>query len=193
MDKVAINFKFYPHNAYFLFLQNFTLQMLKKPTIEVTNFIKENKFVSNDYTEAERMYIAKHTKKPRTLRSDLAKGNVVLVCDGEHMGKKVVYLKRVEGTKVAVSGVKELNGVGAFCIDEMYLFKFGVQIDIPEVTLPNNLKTSEKDCCKESEQVFDNSINTTLLNVISKVEYLKGYMMDTFKVDDSIDFYSQKY
>ena len=167
--------------------------MLKKTPISITNFLNENKFKITDVSTAEKMYLAKHSKKPRVSRKDLSVGDLVVVCEGIYTGKKVVVLKQTEDFKVIVSGVNEFNNVGIFAIDELYLFKLSVNVKIGNIKVPENIFVSTKEDTFESVATVDNSINSTLKTAISSVEYLKGYMGESFKVDDSIDFYSQKY
>lgn len=168
--------------------------MSRRANIEITNFLNENKFKISELSEAEKLYISKHTPKTRKMRTDLTRGDLVVACEGKHMGQKLVFIKQLEGNKAVVSGIKEINNIGMFIIDEQYLFKLSINVSIPEITVNGELNESKiDDCCGEFTTTFDNSTDKVLYDAVKKVEFLKGYISEPFVVDNSIDFYSQKY
>lgn len=162
------------------------------PTIN--KIIKEGRYDTEDVSEAERAYIAKHTPVPRASRIDLVAGDVVAVLEGAQMGKRVVYIRQLPDFKALVSGISSLNGVSLFKIDERYLLKLNSRVEIPEMrfdvsdvieSVPNE---DEKMVVEPSgdEKLFEKQ----LLTLVSKIPYMKTYLSEPFKVDHSVDFYS---
>ncbi|ORD93901.1 RL6 [Enterospora canceri] len=167
--------------------------MLKKATFTISNFIAENKFKLSDFTEAERIYMEKHGRKTRTTRKDLKKGDLVVVTEGEYAGKKCVFLEQTENNLAAVTGISAINGVGAFLIDELYLFKLSIQINASGLQVPKGLIETKRDADALGVSKIDTKIEQHLVKEVAKVEFLKGYISTPFQIDRNVEFYSQKY
>merc|ERR1712131_15427 len=90
---------------------------------ELINFVEAEKYHKEDLTAVEKFYLKKQMKESRSTRTDLTAGDIVVVSEGEHTGKKVVFLKQEENNIAVVSGIKSINGVSCFKIDERFLFR----------------------------------------------------------------------
>lgn len=167
--------------------------MLKKAMPTIANFVQENKVTREKYSEVEKMYLQKHAVKPRTARTDLKTGDLVVVLEGKYSGNKTVFLKQTENNMAVVSGVYDLNGVGIFQIDERYLFKLSVNITMEVPKIPSKLYEARKDVLEDEEADYDSKVEAAIMAGLSKVEYLKGYFSEPFSVDSNADFYSKKY
>jgi large subunit ribosomal protein L6e len=136
----------------------------------------------------------------RTRRTDLETGMIAVVCEGIYESKKVFYLKGLDDNLVLCAGIRDVNGVPFFKIDESYLLATStrIPINVNEVTVKEDevpLITKDKSIEIMEVEYSDkmNKIEKTLLDEVKKVEYLKAYLSAPFEIDNSVEFYSQKY
>ncbi|KAF5141113.1 60s ribosomal protein l6 [Vairimorpha ceranae] len=139
-------------------------------------------------------------KNQRTRRTDLECGMIVVVCEGIYESKKVIYLKGLDNNLVLCAGVRDINGVPFFKIDESYLLTTSskIYINLNDITIKEDevpLVTKDK-----SLEVMDieytqkmSNIEKTISDEVSKVEYLRAYLKAPFEIDNSVEFYSQDY
>ena len=121
---------------------------------------------------------------------------MVVVLEGRYTGSKVIFLKQTNNNMAIVSGVKEINDIGIFKINERYLFKLSVNIgNISTDNITDDVyesKLNEK-IDDEKKATINEAINNMLIASISKIDFLKGYMVEPFQVNREVEFYSQKY
>lgn len=169
---------------------------IRNPAID--KILRTDRYDTEDISEAERKYIMKHTPKPREARTDLLPGDIVVVLEGTHTGKRVVFIKQLEGCKALVSGISTVNGVSAFMIDEKYLFKLSAKIEIPS-NIDVNVSSVYESKANEPEKLSvelspaEKTLEQALLASVARIPYMKSYLAEPFKVDNSVEFYSQKY
>lgn len=166
------------------------------PTIN--KIVNEGRYDTEDVTEMEKRFVQKFRPVSRISRVDLSEGDLVVILEGVHVGKKAVFIKQLPGFKALVSGISSVNGVSLFKIDERYLFKLSSKIEVPSIAGVNidNLYESkmneaekiEADLSKE-EATFDK----LLLASVSKIPYMKSYLAEPFKVSHDVEFYSREY
>lgn len=173
--------------------------MLKKAPKAIFNFINENKIKNTTNAiddDIKKLYFEKHNRKPQTPRTDLTVGDMVVVLEGRYAGSKVIFLKQINDNMAIVSGVKEINNIGIFKINERYLFKLSVNIgNISTDSITDDIYESKlnEEINEEKKAAVNETINNMLIASISKVDFLKGYMIEPFQVNREIEFYSQKY
>lgn len=171
---------------------------LKIRSPSINKILREDRYDTEDISEAEREFVMKHAPKPRMTRVDLSPGDVVVVLEGAHTGKRVIFIKQLEDCKALVSGVSTINGVSAFKIDERYLFKLSPSIELPS-GLDFDTDSVHESMINESEKLdvelspADKASEQSLLDSVVKIPYMRSYLAEPFKVDNSIEFYSQKY
>lgn len=164
----------------------------------INNILRADRYNTEDITEAERKYIAKHAPKTRIGRMDLTPGNVVVVLEGAHTGKRVVFIKQLPECIAVVAGVSSINGVSAFRIDERYLLKLSAKVELPSGldidadSLPES-KAYEAEKIEAEPSDSEKAVEKSLMAAITKVPFLKSYLAEPFKVDHDVEFYSQDY
>ncbi|KAL6122759.1 hypothetical protein NUSPORA_00015 [Nucleospora cyclopteri] len=164
-----------------------------KASPEIVNFVESKKYETEDLSTIERFILEKQKKKPRSSRKDLNKGDFVVLLEGCYAGKKAVFLEQTNNHKAIISGVKEYNNLGLLQIDERYLFKLNVNVNLESLRIPQiSFEDSDTDIL-ESKPISDSNIDQTLKAAISKIDFLKAYFLESFKVDHSVEFYSLDY
>merc|ERR1711953_487182 len=134
------------------------------------------------------LYVEKIEKlyetKERKLRSDLTSGMIVVVLDGEHMGKRVVYLKN-NGVMAVCIGPSSINNVPMFSIDERFLFKTSTVVNIGNLNLDVEATPCSMDILSKSDNTpseAEKKIESHILKEVSKVKYLKTYLKSMFSL-----------
>lgn len=158
-------------------------------------------YESEDVPKYIEKYMKKLAKKAqRTRRTDLETGMITVVCEGIYESKKVFYLKGLDNNLVICAGIRDVNGVPFFKIDESYLLATSTKIpvNINEITVKENevpLITKDKSIEIMEVDYSDkmNQIEKSLLEEVKKVDFLKSYLSAPFEIDNSVEFYSQKY
>jgi len=165
----------------------------------INKIIREDRYDTEDITKVEKAYLSKHQPKPRSARTDIVKGDIVVVLEGAHIGRRAVLLERLSGHMALLACIKATGGVTVFKIDERYIYKLRDMT----MNLPASLDV-------DSNSVYESTINDTelmeteptqsernverILNAIfEKTAFLKAYMTEDFKIDTSAEFYSLKY
>lgn len=179
-------------------MANTSINNLKIRSASITNVVKEGRYNTEDVSKAERDYILKHTPKPRTQRTDLSAGNLVVVLEGAYTGKRVVFLQQLANNLALVSGISSLNGASVFKIDEMYLLKLSTSVELPtkiNINADNVVesKIGESSRMETEPTGAEKEIEQILLSAVTKTKFMKAYLAEPFKVDTSIEFYSQEY
>ena len=164
----------------------------------VNNPVREGRYNTEDISPLERAYILRHTPKPRVARADLEAGGIVVVLEGAYMGRRAVYIKRA-GEYAAVLFCITSGGASAFFkIDERYLFKLGTSIGLPG-NLNLDVEGIHESVPGEPEKLdieatgAEADASSAILDAISKVKFMRSYLAEDFKVDHSVEFYSQEY
>lgn len=166
------------------------------PTIN--KIVNEKRYDTEDVTEMEKKFIQKFKPVPRISRVDLAEGDLVVILEGIHMGKKAVFIKQLPGFKALVSGVSTINGISLFKIDERYLFKLSSKVEVPSISGINidRLYESKMNEAEKVDADLSNeeaNFDKMLLASISKIPYMKSYLAEPFKVSNDVEFYSREY
>lgn len=176
---------------------NYKINNLKSFNPSINKILSQDRYDTEDVSEVEKLFVQKQNQPIRTARSDLKAGDIVVVLEGLNTGKRVVFIQQLPGFKALVSGVSTLNGASLFKIDERYLLKLGSKIEVPTVkvnldnvyeSMPNENEKVEAELSSE-EKEFEKQ----LYSAITKVPYMKSYLAESFKVDHSVEFYSQEY
>lgn len=129
-------------------------------------------------------------KKPRTRRSDLVKGCVVVVLEGDFTARRVVFLKQVEDNKALCCGPAPINNVPFFLIDERYLlktstvldFKTDVDIDVSGVFESKRGEVADRmevDASSDQKRIED-----AILDAASSIKFMKRYLATPFKMPE---------
>lgn len=174
---------------------NTKLNQIKTLNPAIRKIVKEGRYDADDVTEAERIYVEKHRATPRVRSVVLARGDLVAVLEGAHMGRKGVVVRQLDNFKAIVAVLGPHGSV--FKIDERYLFKLDTRVEIPEFNL--NADDVYESTVDESEKVEadpsteEKTALSQIGEAVSKVPYLKAYLAEPFKVDHSAEFYSLKY
>lgn len=171
---------------------------LKVYSPTISKILREDRYDADDVTEAEMKFVAKHQAPSRIPRMDLEPGNIVVVLEGIHAGKRVIFIKQLPDCKAVVTGISSINGVSAFKIDERYLLKVTAKIQLSSELAFDTDSLYESKMNEAEKMEFEltdseKSAEKLLLNSISKIKYMKTYLAEPFKVDNSCEFYSLDY
>lgn len=171
---------------------------LKVYSPSINKILREDRYDADDVTEAEMKFVMKHKTKSRVPRMDLTPGDIVVVLEGIHTGKKVIVLQQQPDFKAVVTGIYSVNGVSAFKIDERFLFKLSSRIELPQgISLDagalHESKIHEEQKMDVEPSDAEAGLGDLLLEKISKVKYMKAYLAEPFKVDNTCEFYSLDY
>jgi large subunit ribosomal protein L6e len=179
-------------------MANFKINNLKVANPTINKILREDRYDTEDVTKEEMSFVLKHAPAPRVARIDLIPGNLVVVLEGCYTGKRVVFIKQLPGNLAVCSGISSINGVSLFKIDERFLFKLSSSVEIPS-KINLNLDNVFESKIFEGEKVDvelsaeEKSFEELLLTSVCKVPFMKSYLADSFKVNNDVEFYSQKY
>lgn len=179
-------------------MANFKINNLRVANPTINKILREDRYDTEDITAEEKNFVHKHTQTPRASRTDLTPGNIVVVLEGAHTGKRVVFIKQLSENKALVSGISSINGVSLFKIDERFLFKLSVNVEVPS-RLNFNIENLYESKMFESEKAEvelsaeEKAFEDELLSFVCKVPYMKSYLAESFKIDNNAEFYSQEY
>lgn len=175
---------------------NNKINNLKPYSPSINNILRNDRYNTEDVSELEKKFIEKHAPKARIPRVDLNPGDIVVVLEGINTGKRVVFIKQLNDCKAVVSGVRALNKCSAFIIDERYLLKLDAKISINSNFDFSNLRESkmfESNILESELSDSEKTLEFELFNAIKAVPFMKSYISEDFKVDNSVEFYSQNY
>lgn len=69
------------------------------------------------------------------LRKSLVPGTIVIILTGKHQGSRGVFLKQMESGLILVSGVKSINQVPLYRMDQQYVIATSTRIDVSSISL----------------------------------------------------------
>ena len=81
-------------------------------------------------TEDVKRVKEKRAQKPTALRGGIAPGQVLILLAGKHQGKRVVFLKQLEGGLLLVTGPYKFNGVPLKRVPQSYTIPTSSKVDI---------------------------------------------------------------
>lgn len=129
--------------------------------------------------------------KERKLRTDLKKGMVCIVTDGQFIGKRVFYIanKSQQKEKAVCIGPASINNVRMFSIDERLLFKTSLVLEMSSFNQDEIEEIADCDmsfiqCDNSNSEIetpeIEKRLETALIQQISKTKYLKSYLQTPF-------------
>ncbi|KAJ6257263.1 60S ribosomal protein L6-B [Drechslerella dactyloides] len=147
---------------------------------------------------------ARKTQHPTKLRESLVPGTILIILAGRFRGKRVVYLKPLDGGVLLVTGPFKLNGVPLRRVNARYVIATSTKIDLPELDLDkfddkyftaDVKESSEEDqffdaakAAKEKKQLPENrtadqsEVDKALVSVIKQTPQLTSYLKSTFSL-----------
>ena len=149
---------------------------------------------------------SRKSPKPTKLRASITPGTVLILLAGRQRGKRVVFLKQLEGGLLLVSGPFKVNGVPLRRVNQAYVVATSTKIDISAVKVDEKLndaffkKAEDKKSKKPTEEgLFKGSkkekkpvdaarvelqtaVDTQLMTAIQKTPELAGYLKSTFSL-----------
>ena len=81
-------------------------------------------------TEDVQKVKVKRAQKPTPLRGKITPGQVLILLAGKHQGKRVVFLKQLEGGLLLVTGPYKFNGVPLKRVPQSYTIATSTKVDI---------------------------------------------------------------
>lgn len=131
---------------------------------------------------------ARMQKKPRVCRTDLAKGCVVVVLEGDFTARRVVFLKQLENNKALCCGPAPINNVPFFVIDERYLLRTSTVLDFREdIDIDiNGVFESKRGVVADRMDIDANDdqkrIENAIVDAASSIKFMKRYLATPFKM-----------
>ncbi|EPR78126.1 60S ribosomal protein L6 [Spraguea lophii 42_110] len=167
------------------------MQSERQQRLNISNI--KNYYTADDIPAFAEKLLELHKPAPIELRTDLVQGNVVVVLEGEYASYRVVYLSRTEDNKALCMGLPSINGIGLFEIDERFLLRTSIVLDI---------RLDKKYRAKESKRSFkkfntkekvltkeENDIEELLLKEIENEKFMKKYFETPYEINNTVDFY----
>ncbi|KAJ6240037.1 60S ribosomal protein L6 [Anaeramoeba flamelloides] len=139
------------------------------------------------------------------MSTKITKGTVLILLIGKFKGKRVVFLKQLSSGLLLVTGPYQVNGVPLTRIKRKYVIATKTKVDIDALEVPTTIndkfftpkkpinnweKTEEKFFTKkqelkkvglnESQQKIQKEVDTSIVEAIKKVQYLKEYLTARF-------------
>ncbi|KAF3922453.1 hypothetical protein AA313_de0206883 [Arthrobotrys entomopaga] len=148
---------------------------------------------------------ARKTQHPTKLRASLVPGTVLIILAGRFRGKRVVYLKPLDGGVLLVTGPFKLNGVPLRRVNARYVIATSTKIELPSLNLDkyDDKYFAKEDSAKKSgeEEFFDAAkaaqekktipesrttdqleVDKALISVIKQTPQLTSYLKSSFSL-----------
>ncbi|CAM6112899.1 unnamed protein product [Calypogeia fissa] len=166
---------------------------------------------------APKFYPADDVKKPLhknkvvnapKLRSSITTGTVLILLAGRFKGKRVVFLKQLEGGLLLVTGPFKVNGVPLRRVNQNYVIATSTKLDIGSVDVSKYTdayfkrevekkkkgeseffeaeKEREEKVVPEEKKDDQKSLDALLLPIIEKTPDLKSYLSARFSLKSGV-------
>jgi len=179
-------------------MANLKIDNLRVRSASINKQLKEGRYDTEDISPLEKAYVLKHTPSPREPRTDLKRGNVVVILEGMYTARRAVFLQQLSDNMVVVFCISVGNTPLLFKIDGRYLFKLSASIEVPsninvDAEKLHESKRGEAERVDVEPEEAEKAANQAILSSISKVKFMRSYLTEDFKIDHSVEFYSQDY
>lgn len=178
-------------------MANLKINNLQAKIVAIQNEVQEGRYNTEDILPIEKAYILKHAAKERSPRTDLQNGNVVVVLEGMHMGRRAIFVQQAPEYMAIVFCISHAGTPMFFKIDERYLLKLSVSVKIPSLALDASTLIEsvrgEGETLELEASDAEKAAASKVVDAISQVKYMKTYLTEDFKIDQDVEFYSQQY
>lgn len=179
-------------------MANLKIDNLRVRSASINKQLKEGRYDTEDVSPLEKAYVLRHTPKPREARTDLKRGNVVVVLEGMYTARRAVFLQQLPNSMAVVFCLSASGTPVLFKIDERYLFRLSASVEVPsninvDAEKLQESKRGEGEKVDVEAEAGEKAVHQAMLSAISKVKFMKSYLTEDFKVDHTVEFYSQDY